>query len=234
MTKIDTELRDKAEEFADTLNRIIEASIDTNIRFRTDVDVNAGRANLQPEGHPESRSNGFPLIRQNDNPKAPSLLLATKYALEMDREAKYLQVASSTIGLWVDTTGGRKNPRPLIRVEYDRRKTEYGRSTAHVHIHAHSPELSWVYGSSGQSAPDLHRLHFPVGGRRFRPTLEDFLMFLDREKLYTDFKKDWKSVVLKSLDEWEETQAAATARRFPGATAQSLERLGYTIVAPTA
>ena len=52
--------------------------------------------------------------------------------------------------------------------------------------------LHGSYGSSGQPAPDLHALHFPAGGRRFRPTLEEFLLFLDRENLFNDWKDGWK------------------------------------------
>ena len=227
-------LRDETERFADTLNNIVEATIDTDIRFRTDIAADAERANLQPIQHPGSRSNGFPLIRPGDDPQAPALLLVAGFAVEMDDEDRHLRVASSTIALWVDITGARKDPRPLIRVEYDRRRVASDRAAAHVHLHAHSPELAWVYGSSGRPAPDLHQLHFPVGGQRFRPTLEEFLLFLDREHLYADFKDGWRPAVLASLREWEEVQASATARRFPQAAARSLERLGYRVIAPAA
>ena len=227
-------LREEAEGFADTLNKIVAVAIDTEMRFRTVVAENGERANLQPIEHPKRRSNGFPLVRQNDDAQAPALLLMAKFAVEMDGEGSHLQVATSTIGLWVDITGGRKDPRPLIRVEYDRRRLAGDRAAAHVHLHAHSPELAWIYGSSGQPAPDLHRLHFPVGGQRFRPTLEEFLLFLDREMLYTDFKNGWRPAVLDTLRGWEEIQASATARRFPEVAADSLKRLGYTITAPAA
>ena len=122
----------------------------------------------------------------------------------------------------------------MVRVEYDRRRLAGDRAAAHVHLHAHSPELAWIYGSSGRPAPDLHRLHFPVGGKRFRPTLEDFLLFLDREGLYKGFKEGWRPAVQASLRQWEEAQAATTARRFPDAAAGSLKRLGYTVTAPSA
>ncbi|MDE0268391.1 MAG: hypothetical protein OXI96_05055 [Acidimicrobiaceae bacterium] len=229
---METTLRGKTEKFADTLNRIVEVSIDTDIKFQIYIAEDAKRANLQPMNHLKRRSNGFPLVRRGDDPQAPALLLVAKFVVEMDGEAKHLQVASSTIGLWVDVTCGSKSPRPLIRVEYDRRKEEYDRTLAHVHLHAHSPELAWIYGSSGQPALDLHRLHFPVGGRRFRPTLEEFLLFLDREKLYTNFKMGWKPKVQESLQHWEEIQAAATVRRFPHTATHTLEKLGYTVIAP--
>ena len=92
--------------------------------------------------------------------------------------------------------------------------------------------MAWVYGSSGRAAPDLHALHFPIGGQRFRPTLEDFLLFLNRERLYTDFKPNWKSTVLRSLQEWRARQAAASAQKYPDVAAGALTRLGYTVDPP--
>ena len=89
-----------------------------------------------------------------------------------------------------------------------------------------------MYGSSGRPAPDLHALHFPVGGKRFRPTLEDFLLFLDRERLYTDFKPNWKPAVLGSLQAWKELQAGSTVKKYPETAVGALEQLGYTVSPP--
>lgn len=92
--------------------------------------------------------------------------------------------------------------------------------------------MAWVFGSSGRAAPDLHALHFPVGGRRFRPTLEEFLLFLDRESLFKDWKDGWKPKLIQSLEAWERLQARATARQYPKEAASALEALGYTVGAP--
>ncbi len=90
-----------------------------------------------------------------------------------------------------------------------------------------------MYGSSKRPAPDLHALHFPVGGKQFRPTLEDFLLFLNRERLYTDFKPNWKPTVLRSLQDWKNRQAVSTARDYSEAAAGALTKLGYTVSRPS-
>ena len=90
-----------------------------------------------------------------------------------------------------------------------------------------------MYGSAGRPAPDLHALHFPVGGRRFRPTLEEFLLFLDREKLFDDWKEGWKPRLIRSLEAWERQQARATARQFPDEAVGALEALGYGVTPPS-
>ena len=59
-------------------------------------------------------------------------------------------------------------------------------------------------------------------------------MFLDREKLFTNWKEGWKPKLIQSLEEWERLQARATARQFPEEAAGALEALGYDVAAPSA
>ena len=227
----DRPLEHSVEDFIGKLNVIVDASLDTSVRFAAEF-VGAGdRAVVQAPHPPDRRSPGVPLARPDDDSESPPLFLRAQYRVEMGQAEAHLQVITSTIGLMVDVTGGLRDPRPLVRVEYDRRRTTPGRRAAHVHLHANSPELAWIYGSSGQPAPDLHALHFPVGGRRFRPTLEDFLLFLDRERLFTNWKPGWRPRILDSLAEWERSQARATVRRYPEEAAAQLEDLGYVITA---
>lgn len=217
--------------FVETLNQIVVSAIHTDVRFVAELTSDRKRASVEAS-RAGIRSDGFPLVRAADDPSAPVLLMKGRYMVELAGDGTYIRVVTSAVGLWVDVTGGRKNHRPLIRIEYDRYPRTADRPAAHVHLHANSPEMAWVYGSSGRAAPDLHALHFPVGGPRFRPTLEDFLLFLNREKLYTDFKPGWKREVLESLRQWERIQAAATATRYPGTAARALKKLGYAVSSP--
>ena len=82
--------------------------------------------------------------------------------------------------------------RPAVRLEYDRdfgsepddtRLGVHRRSAAHVQIHGASEELAYAQAVSGLRLRRLEMFHIPVGGRRFRPTLEDFIEFLHAEKL---------------------------------------------------
>ena len=86
--------------------------------------------------------------------------------------------------------------------------------------------LQWSAGSRSS------RASLPAGGRRFRPTLEEFLLFLDRENLFNDWKDGWKPELIRSLEGWERIQARATARQFPDEAAGALEALGYDVTAP--
>jgi len=182
----------------------------------------------------DTRSPGVALIRRRDDPDGPVIFLRSRYIVEIDSRRDDLRVSSSMVGLWADVTGGRKRPSPLVRVEYDRSRLGRARAAAHVHLHANSPEFAWLYGSAGRPTPDLHALHFPVGGRRFRPTLEEFLLFLDRENLFDNWKAGWKPRLFDSLEAWERRQARATARQFPDEAIGALETLGYSVTAPSA
>lgn len=118
----------------------------------------------------------------------------------------------------------------MLRIEYDR--DAVSKPEAHVHLHAESVELGWRYGTAGRPLPRLAEIHFPVGGRRFRPTIEELLLFLDREKLFNDWRRSWRRVLLDSLGDWEARQARATVRRHQEAAISELEALGYTITPP--
>ena len=222
-------LEEPASGFVSSLNEVVAAAIYTDVRFVAEFTVDGQRAAIEASETYHSFT-AFPLVRADEDQAAPALLLRVKYAVEMAPSLDYLRVLTSTIGLWADVTGGRKKHRPLVRVEFDRYPRTTDRPAAHVHLHANSPEIAWVFGASGRPAPDLHALHFPVGGQQFRPTLEDFLLFLNREKLYTDFKPNWKPTVLRSLQGWKDRQAAATVQKYPELAAGVLTKLGYTVL----
>ena len=221
------------ERFVGTLNHLLESSVSTTARFNGRLSADGTEAVIRVQGGSDDRSAGVALVRSDDDPDGPVLFLRARYIVEVDSRRDDLRVSSSMVGLWADVTGGRKRPRPIVRVEYDRRQPASGRAAAHVHLHANSPELVWMYGSAGRPAPDLHALHFPVGGRRFRPTLEEFLLFLDRENLFNDWKAGWKPKLIRSLEAWERRQARATARQFPAEAIGALQTLGYRVTAPS-
>lgn len=228
----DDPLRVHVEEFVDTLNGLVGGVLDTSARFEAEFVPDRQQAIVRPPYPEPDKVPAIPLVRAEDDARSPALFLGVTYKVAMDTRGTHLQVITSTISLRVDVTGGQRVPRPLVRVEYDRAQVRPGKTAAHVHLHANSPEMAWVFGSSGQAAPDLHALHFPVGGRRFRPTLEEFLLFLDREGLFSDWKDGWKPKVIQSLEAWGRLQARATARQFPDEAVGALEALGYSVTLP--
>ena len=223
-------LQAETEKFVAKLEGLLADTVGVDAQFKLSAIGDGTVLAVKPVSFHNRQAPGFPLVRDCDDPDTPVLFLRVLYSVEMDTSDAFLQVVTSTIGLWIDVTAGQKHPRPFVRVEYDRRRRT---APAHVHLHANSPELAWVYGSGGRPAPDLHALHFPVGGRRFRPTLEEFLIFLNDEDLYIDWKQGWKPILEQSLRQWELLQARSTARNHPEEAAHILENLGYQIVPPS-
>jgi len=148
------------------------------------------------------------------------------YKYDVDPEGGYLRIQTSTIGLSLTPSG-----RCLLRVEYDREKGP-DQPDAHVHVDADGALWGKALTLSGQPLRPLHTLHIPAGGRRFRPTMEDFVEFLLRGRFVTPTSDGWRDVLRAKRAEWEERQARAAARRHESAVADTLRGLGWTVHPP--
>jgi hypothetical protein len=220
-------LRDLAEGFADDLTALVQGTIGGQTEFAVGESAQDHMV-IGPDPLPNGR---IPLVRDADRGLDEHRVeLRAWYRCGLDPEGEHLMVESSTFGLWVRPSG---KWRPVVRVEYERTPRTKDHPTAHVHLHAESAELAWLYGSSNLELPRLHQIHFPAGGRRFRPTLEQFLQFLSREQLFTEWAaKDWRKTLDDHQAAWEERQARATVRRYPDAAAEELRGAGWNVTPP--
>lgn len=223
-------LQEKSDEFAGRLTSPIQGCVADAPEFGVVQTSLAQQLHIGPLPF-RSDQLGFSLIslaRACDAGQS-RLFLKIEFRVSLDEVAEFLAVQHSTYGLWVRPDPTRK-PRPVFRVEYDRDARK--KPPAHVHLHAESLEFGWIYGTAGLPPPRLSEIHFPVGGRRFRPTVEEFLRFLDREQLFSDWRSGWGEIVKTSLIEWERNQARATVRQHPDAATEQLRRMGYEVIAP--
>ena len=172
----------------------------------------------------------IPLPRACDDDGPPRLMLKAEFTVFADDHTGHMTVRNSAYGLWVHPDP-KRSPRPVVRIEYDR--DAWNKPTSHVHLHAESMEFGWIYGTAGIAPRRLQEIHFPVGGRRFRPTIEDFLKFLDHEKLFVEWKPGWNDYVRQSLRTWERLQTRAAVRRCPEAAVHQLQHMGYRVEPPT-
>src|SRR5690242_21769004 len=80
--------------------------------------------------------------------------------------------------------------------------------------------------AGGDRIPQVSDLHFPLGGHRFRPCLEDVLeMLLD--ELGVDCPRDVRRVLAEGRERWRLKQVAASATDSPETAARVLRELGY-------
>ncbi|MGW2844272.1 hypothetical protein [Streptomyces sp. NPDC001274] len=130
-------------------------------------------------------------------------------------------------------------PDPLLRYEYLRSSKEP--PGAHLQVHAHRDEMAYLLrlaergrpkqGMRKNKLPRLSEMHLPVGGHRMRPSLEDVLLFLQREFAF-DTVDGWKTVIEDHLMNWRVMQLKAAVRDAPDTAARVLRALGYSVIEP--
>lgn len=157
--------------------------------------------------------------------------LAPAVYLGLDRTGEFLKAVRSefVVKSVLDRT-------PLVRLDY---RTDMNRApVAHWQIHAERGAFSHLLSrahavdESRVGKPhDLSSLHFPVGGERFRPCLEDFLHFLVAE-CGIDARPGWMAVVERGREGWRRKQLRSTIRDAEEESADVLRHLGWSVEAP--
>ena len=216
--------REFAAEIADLLNGTITNGITLSAVIaqhgaNTAVPVGFGltKRNLKPRNIP---------LTLGSRPSHAELLVA--YVLELDPEGEYLSVAKSQVALYL--AEAHLKPQMLVHWDYERHPA-HDYPAAHVQVNGDAPHFQRMCELARtrlqKDCPDraLRDLHFPVGGRRYRPSLEDVIEFLIVENL-VDARDGWRDVILSHREVWEERQLRAAVRRFPDAAIEQLRADG--------
>jgi hypothetical protein len=101
-----------------------------------------------------------------------------------------------------------------------------------VQINGVSAELTDALATTGQAPRPLEAFHVPVGGRRFRPTLEDFIEFLHMERLLPTLHSEWRDVIAETRGPWLELQLRAAVRNRPEVAGEQLRSMGWSVTEP--
>lgn len=144
----------------------------------------------------------------------PRCYLYAAWTLDIDRESDRLTVTKSKIALRTDDGDGAED---VFSYEYGLDPdNEY--PEAHLHVAGESPLLDELCDQIGTSTR-LRDLHFPVGGRRFRPSLEDVIEMLVTERFVkarvVKARDGWREVVEESRREFQAGQLRAAVRQDP-------------------
>ena len=155
--------------------------------------------------------------------------LQLSYLCEMHPSTSRLTIINSTYKVVLPVSGG-----PLWHYDYVRDMRKASSAIAHLNVYAHRNEIvgAMALGKRFDKKLNLQTLHFPFGGPRFRPTLEDVF-----EMLITEFSIDKAhgamSKLKKSRAIYFERQLESAVRDSPEIAAQSLRLLGYEVNSPS-
>ncbi|WP_219105709.1 hypothetical protein [Austwickia sp. TVS 96-490-7B] len=172
-----------------------------------------------------------------------TLALEVNYRCELDGSGRYLKVLNSKVAVYA---GSRPKGDPLFRYEYVHNRGE-GLPAGHLHVHAHRDQFTRVMTlaaisgvSRRQSAPNseleaarMSRIHFPTGGHRSRPTLEDVIQMIEEESGAKP-GPTWPEVLRSNRVQWRRHQTGAAVRDCPSEAVRVLKELGYVVALPAA
>ena len=102
---------------------------------------------------------------------------------------------------------------------------------AHLHVYGSSEGFKGLTESSDIEASKLAELHIPVGGERFRPSLDDLIEFCIIENLVSS-RSGWKDVIEESRGSYFDNQIEAAVRQAPDIAAKVLRRSGWIVKEP--
>lgn len=162
----------------------------------------------------------------------PRVWLYLVEGYELDHEQRFLATSTSTMSIY--SSEAMASHELVVGVDYTRnRKNQF--PACHLHVAGERGDLDQIYiqpaDEHGRKSRQLRDLHLPVGGRRFRPTLEDLIEFMVSERM-VEPRAGWDTVVNEHRDRWEDLQTSASARRRPEAAATALQDAGWTVHPP--
>ena len=225
-------LKQQAEDFAGELTQTVHAVVADSPPFKVDSVDGGSKFVIQQDS-----KTGIELTVDSK----PLLSLLVNYRCTADSKKRFLAVDKSAVAVY---PGLQAQKEPLFRYEYQRDASQT--PSAHLHIHAHRDAFTATMVRAGQTTkrgakraeddpvPSLKELHFPLGGSRFRPCLEDVLeMLIEEFGLDHDKGPNGSREALRiGRAAWRRRQTGAAVRDDPESAANALRELGYDVKNP--
>lgn len=209
MTTTPADLVPLGHHFAADINDLLNRTVTNGVRVTAVLDDHECRiaCGISPaEVEPA-------LIPLTIDAKPATCYLDLVHRFRFDDEGKHLMNTKARMAVYADDG----DSEPWFRYEYVRDNPVH--AEAHLHVHAD------LVGVLPAGVRPLARQHLPVGGRRFRVSLEDVIEFLVRER-YAEPRPGWEDAIERHRRAWYERQLAAAVRRDPEIARAELKRIG--------
>jgi hypothetical protein len=153
-------------------------------------------------------------------PRAPKteLWMDVSFQLRLDAEREHLMVHKSFVGVF----GTQAAKHGLFHYDYERDKAD-GYPDAHLQVGAVSDLFHTLNDPKTDNGRSLAQLHFPVGGKRFRPCLEDVIEFLAVERI-VETRDGYEAILEAGRERFRRNQLMAAMRRDPATVDRFIER----------
>lgn len=154
--------------------------------------------------------------------------LYLQHSFGWDPEQVYLTMTQSTLSLY--SSEGMDDEHLVLGMDYIREPTNRYPGS-HLHVHGDRDDLERIYLGDDRDSRKLRDLHLPVGGKRFRPTLEDMIEFVITEEMAVP-RLGWDAVLADHRQRWFTIQLKAAVRREQNLAADALKEAGWSLTPP--
>ena len=217
---ISDKLRNQTNGFTKEIQTLLNGTIANHVQIKA-VALPVGDDRLFMLGHLLDKRT-LTAERFRLKPRAPKveLWMDVSFQLRLDAEREHLMVHKSFIGLF----GSKGAKHGLFHYDYERDKAD-GYPDAHLQVDASSEFFGTLNDPKCDPGRSLASLHFPVGGKRFRPCLEDVIEFLVVERI-VQARDNHEKLLEAGRERFRRNQLMAAMRRDPGAVEKYVERYG--------
>lgn len=215
---ISDKLRDQTIGFTNEIKGLLNGTIASHVQIKA-VALQVGDDRLFMLGHLLDKRT-LTAQRFKLKPRAPrtELWMDVSFQLRLDAEREHLMVHKSFVGVF----GSEDAKHGLFHYDYERDKAD-GYPDAHLQVDAQSELFGTLNDPKCDAGRSLAALHFPVGGKRFRPCLEDVIEFLVVERI-VEARDGYEKLLEAGRERFRRNQLMAAMRRDPETVERFVER----------
>lgn len=215
---ISDKLRNQTNNFTKEIQALLNGTIASYVQIKA-VALQKGDDRLFLLGHLLEKTT-LTAQRFQLKPRAAKveLWMDVSFQMRLDAEREHLMVHKSFVGVF----GSKDAKHGLFHYDYERDKAD-GYPDAHLQVDASSEFFGTLNDPKCDPGRPLGALHFPVGGKRFRPCLEDVIEFLIVERI-VQYKDGYEKLLEAGREQFRKNQLMAAMRRDPATVERFMER----------